>query len=75
MNAYPGRLYGQYHAEPTHDIMKRVRELDHYVRGCGPVCLAGRSCAQRCRPGLPVVCEGGRTDVTFQTQVGDTGPL
>ncbi len=37
-NAYPGRIFGQYHANPTH-IMQAVRELDHYVRDCGFVCL------------------------------------
>jgi hypothetical protein len=39
MEKFPGRIYGQYHAEPTWDIMQRVRELDHYVRNCGFVCL------------------------------------
>ena len=37
-NRFPGRIYGEYHADPRH-IMKAVRELDHYVRSCGFVAL------------------------------------
>jgi len=37
-NAHPGRLFGQYHANPTH-IMQAVRELEHYVRQRGFVAL------------------------------------
>src|SRR5438093_8146709 len=34
--AHPGRIFGEYHASPT-DIMRAVRELEHYVRDCGLV--------------------------------------
>ena len=27
MEKHPGRIYGQYHAEPTHDVMQRVLGL------------------------------------------------
>ena len=36
--AHPGRIFGEYHASPT-DIMRAVREHEHYVRGCGFVAL------------------------------------
>ena len=35
---FPGRIYGQYHADPTH-IMKAVADLEHFVRQRGFVCL------------------------------------
>ena len=37
-DAHPGRIYGQYHADPR-DIMKAVRGLEHYVRSRGFVAL------------------------------------
>ncbi len=78
MNRYPGRFYGQYHADPTH-IMKAVRELDHYVRNCGFVCLRIEPFMWRKVPTdrsyYALYAKAAELDVTFQTQVGDTGPL
>ena len=79
MNRYPGRIFGQYHAEPTHNIMERVRGLDHYVRNCGFVCLRIEPFMWRKVPTdkiyYPLYAKAIELDVTFQTQVGDTGPL
>jgi hypothetical protein len=79
MNKFPGRIYGQYHAEPTQNIMQRVRELDHYVRNCGFVCLRIEPFLWRKVPTeaiyYPLYAKAVELDVTFQTQVGDTGPL
>jgi uncharacterized protein len=79
MNRYPGRIFGQYHAEPTFNIMERVRELDHYVRQCGFVCLRIEPFMWRKVPTdkiyYPLYAKAIELDVTFQTQVGDTGPL
>jgi hypothetical protein len=70
---------GQYHAEPTHDIMERVRELDHYVRQRGFVCLRIEPFMWREVPTFrlyyPLYAKACELGVTFQTQVGDTGPL
>ena len=79
MEKYPGRIYGQYHAEPTYDVMTRVRELDHYVRQRGFVCLRIEPFMWREVPTYrlyyPLYAKACELDVTFQTQVGDTGPL
>jgi predicted TIM-barrel fold metal-dependent hydrolase len=77
-NAHPGRIYGQYHADPRH-IMKAVRELDHYVRDCGFVCLRIEPFLWRKPPTdrayYPLYAKAAELDVAFQTQVGHTGPL
>ena len=77
-NQFPGRIYGEYHANPT-QIMKAVRELDHYVRDCGFVCLRIEPFMWREVPTFrlyyPLYAKAVELDVTFQTQVGDTGPL
>ena len=77
-NAYPGRLYGQYHANPT-DIMGAVRELEHYVRDCGFVCLRIEPFLWRKPPTdrvyYPLYAKAAELDVAVQTQVGHTGPL
>lgn len=79
MERFPGRIYGQYHAEPTYNIMERVRELDHYVRQRGFVCLRIEPFMWRKVPTdriyYPLYAKAIELDVTFQTQVGDTGPL
>src|SRR4029453_19465471 len=79
MEKFPGRIYGQYHAEPTYDVMTRVRELDHYVRQRGFVCLRIEPFMGREVPTFrlyyPLYAKACELGVTFQTQVGDTGPL
>ena len=79
MEKYPGRIYGQYHAEPTHDVMRGVRELDHYVRQRGFVCLRIEPFMWREVPTFrlyyPLYAKACELGVTWQTQVGDTGPL
>ncbi|HZP42733.1 MAG TPA: amidohydrolase family protein [Candidatus Binatia bacterium] len=78
MNRFPGRIYGQYHADPTH-VMKAVRELEHYVRSCGFVSLRIEPFLWRKPPTdrtyYPLYAKAVELDVTFQTQVGETGPL
>jgi len=77
-NRFPGRIYGQYHADPRH-IMKAVKELDHYVRNCGFVCLRIEPFMWRKAPTdrvyYPLYSKAAELDVAFQTQVGHTGPL
>ncbi|TMA80070.1 MAG: amidohydrolase [Deltaproteobacteria bacterium] len=77
-NRFPGRIYGEYHADPRH-IMKAVRELDHYVRSCGFVALRIEPFMWRKAPTdrsyYPLYAKAAELDVTFQTQVGHTGPL
>jgi predicted TIM-barrel fold metal-dependent hydrolase len=75
-NAHPGRIFGQYHADPTH-IMKAVRELEHYVRDCGFVALRIEPFMWRKAPTdrayYPLYAKAAELGVTFQTQVGHTG--
>jgi predicted TIM-barrel fold metal-dependent hydrolase len=75
---YPGRIYGQYHADPT-NIMDAVRGLDHYVRQRGFVCLRIEPFMWKKAPTdrmyYPLYAKAVELDVTFQTQVGHTGPL
>ncbi len=75
---HPGRIYGQYHANPTH-IMQAVRELEHYVRDCGFVALRIEPFMWRKPPTdrayYPLYAKAAELGVTFQTQVGHTGPL
>jgi uncharacterized protein len=77
-NQHPGRIYGQYHADPRH-IMQAVRELDHYVRNCGFVCLRIEPFMWKKPPTdrvyYPLYAKAAELDVAFQTQVGHTGPL
>jgi predicted TIM-barrel fold metal-dependent hydrolase len=77
-NRFPGRIYGQYHADPTH-IMKAVGELDHYVRNCGFVCLRIEPFMWKKPPTdrvyYPLYAKAAELNVAFQTQVGHTGPL
>jgi predicted TIM-barrel fold metal-dependent hydrolase len=77
-NAHPGRIFGQYHANPTH-IMKAVRELEHYVRQRGFVALRIEPFLWRKPPTdrayYPLYAKAAELGVTFQTQVGHTGPL
>ena len=77
-NKHPGRIFGQYHADPTH-IMKAVQELDHYVRNCGFVCLRIEPFMWKKAPTdrvyYPLYAKACELDVAFQTQVGHTGPL
>jgi len=77
-NAYPGRLWGEYHASPTH-IMEAVRELEHYVRVRGFVALRIEPFMWRKPPTdrayYPLYAKAAELGVTFQTQVGHTGPL
>jgi predicted TIM-barrel fold metal-dependent hydrolase len=74
---YPGRIYGQYHADPT-NIMDAVRGLDHYVRQRGFVCLRIEPFMWKKAPTdrmyYPLYAKAVELDVTFQTQVGHTGP-
>jgi len=76
--AHPGRIFGQYHADPTH-IMKAVRELEHYVRDCGFVALRIEPFMWRKPPTdrayYPLYAKAAELGVAFQTQVGHTGPL
>jgi predicted TIM-barrel fold metal-dependent hydrolase len=73
-----GRLFGQYHADPR-DIMKAVRELERYVKDDGFVCLRIEPFMWRKPPTdrcyYPLYAKAVELDVTFQTQVGHTGPL
>jgi predicted TIM-barrel fold metal-dependent hydrolase len=75
---HPGRIHGDYHADPT-DIMKAVRELQHYVTTCGFKCLRIEPFMWRKVPTdrayYPLYAKAVELDVTFQTQVGNTGPL
>jgi predicted TIM-barrel fold metal-dependent hydrolase len=75
---HPGRIFGQYHANPTH-IMKAVRELEHYVRHCGFVALRIEPFMWRKPPTdrayYPLYAKAAELGVAFQTQVGHTGPL
>src|SRR6185503_2693196 len=77
-NKFPGRIYGQYHADPRH-IMKAVRELHHYVKDCGFVALRIEPFMWRKVPTdrayYPLYAKAAELDVAFQTQVGHTGPL
>jgi len=77
-NAYPGRIYGQYHADPR-QIMVAVRELEHYVRQCGFVALRLEPFLWRKPPTdriyYPLYAKAAELGVTLQTQVGHTGPL
>ena len=77
-NRWPGRILGQYHADPTH-IMKAVRELEHYVRERGFVALRIEPFMWRKPPTdrvyYPLYAKAAELGVTFQTQVGHTGPL
>ena len=56
-----------------------MRELDHYVRNCGFVCLRIEPFMWRKVPTdrvyYPLYAKAAELDVTFQTQVGHTGPL
>src|SRR5207249_515533 len=76
--AHPGRIFGEYHASPT-DIMRAVRELEHYVRDCGFVALRIEPFLWRKPPTdrayYPLYAKAAELDVTFQAQVGHTGPL
>ena len=75
---HPGRILGEYHASPR-DIMKGVRELDHFVRQRGFVALRiepfmwGKPPTDRAYYAL--YAKAAELGVTFQTQVGHTGPL
>ena len=75
---HPGRIVGQYHADPT-DIMRAVRGLEHYVEEFGFKCLRiepfmwKKPPTDRCYSPLYAKCV--ELDVAFQTQVGHTGPL
>ena len=75
---YPGRILGEYHASPV-DIMKAVRELDHYVRNAGFVALRIEPFMWKKPPTdrayYPLYAKAAELGVTFQTQVGHTGPL
>ena len=75
---YPGRIFGEYHANPTH-IMKAVRELDHFVRQRGFVALRIEPFMWKKPPTdriyYPLYAKAAELGVTFQTQVGHTGPL
>ena len=77
-NRYPGRIYGQYHADPTR-IMKAVADLQHFVRQRGFVCLRIEPFMWKKAPTdrvyYPLYAKAAELDVTFQTQVGHTGPL
>jgi hypothetical protein len=77
-NVHPGRIFGQYHASPI-DIMKAVRGLDHYVRQCGFVALRIEPFIWRKAPTdrayYALYAKATELGVTFQTQVGHTGPL
>jgi uncharacterized protein len=77
-NAHPGRIFGEYHANPT-NIMRAVRELDHYVRQCGFVALRIEPFMWRKAPTdrvyYPLYAKAAELGVTVQTQVGHTGPL
>lgn len=77
-NAYPGRIYGQYHADPR-NIMAAVREFEHYVRQCGFVALRLEPFLWRKPPTdrvyYPLYAKAAELGVTLQTQVGHTGPL
>jgi predicted TIM-barrel fold metal-dependent hydrolase len=77
-NEHPGRLFGEYHADPTH-IMKAVRELEHYVRNCGFVALRIEPFLWQKPPTdrayYPLYAKAAELNVAFQTQVGHTGPL
>jgi predicted TIM-barrel fold metal-dependent hydrolase len=73
-----GRLFGQYHADPR-EIMTAVRELERYVKDDGFVCLRIEPFMWRKPPTdrcyYPLYAKAVELDVTFQTQVGHTGPL
>ena len=75
---FPGRIYGQYHADPTR-IMKAVADLEHFVRQRGFVCLRIEPFMWKKAPTdrvyYPLYAKAAELDVTFQTQVGHTGPL
>ena len=75
---YPGRIIGEYHANPT-DIMKAVRELEHYVKDYGFKALRIEPFMWRKVPTdrayYPLYAKCVELDVAFQTQVGHTGPL
>jgi hypothetical protein len=77
-DTYPGRIFGQYHADPTR-IMKAVRELEHYVRDRGFVALRIEPFMWRKVPTdrvyYPLYAKAAELGVTLQTQVGHTGPL
>jgi len=76
--AHPGRIFGQYHASPS-DIMRAVRELEHYVRDCGFVALRIEPFLWRKAPTdrayYALYAKAAELDVAFQAQVGHTGPL
>lgn len=75
---HPGRIIGQYHANPT-DIMRAVRGLERYVKEYGFKCLRiepflwKKPPTDRCY--YPLYAKCVELDVAFQTQVGHTGPL
>jgi predicted TIM-barrel fold metal-dependent hydrolase len=76
--AHPGRIRGEYHADPTR-IMEAVRGLEHYVRQRGFVALRIEPFMWRKAPTdrayYPLYAKAAELGVTFQTQVGHTGPL
>ncbi len=78
MEQHPARILGEYHAHPG-DIMKAVRELDHFVRQRGFVALRIEPFMWRKPPTdcvyYPLYAKAVELGVTFQTQVGHTGPL
>jgi predicted TIM-barrel fold metal-dependent hydrolase len=75
---HPGRIVGQYHANPT-EIMKAVRGLERYVKEFDFKCLRiepfmwKKAPTDRCY--YPLYAKCVELDVAFQTQVGHTGPL
>src|SRR5947199_8469584 len=75
---HPGRIFGEYHASPT-EIMRAVRELEHYVRDSGFVALRIEPFLWRKPPTdrayYSLYAKAPDLVVTIKTQIDYTAPL